>query len=264
MSLPMPWLTALAECQQRGIPAVLVTVLRTAGSTPRECGSKMLVTAQHSYDSIGGGHLEYQSTLHARTMLDTSSAPQQLQEFNLGADLGQCCGGKVQVLFERLVTTIPTLTLFGAGHVAKALLPLLIPLPINVRWVDSREELFPVPAPDNVEICVTDDPVGEIPTDPAEHWLLIMTHNHQLDFELVRTALANPHIQYLGVIGSDVKARRFQQRLAQREFTDRDIARMICPVGERTIPGKTPHEVAISITAQLIQQLHQQDPHEAE
>lgn len=262
-----PWLDALQHCQQQGEPAVLVSVLATAGSTPRDICSKMVVTAQQSYDSIGGGHLEYQAIAQARQMLADGNVRQQRHSFNLGADLGQCCGGKVEVLLEWLVTAQPVLTVFGAGHVAQALMPLLQPLPLTLRWVDSRAEQFPDVIPANVEVCPSEQPEDELPLPSdiqREQWLLIMTHNHQLDYELVRRALTHPAVTYLGVIGSMTKARRFRARLAHRGFSEQQIEHLICPVGLTEIPGKTPHEVAISITAQLLQRLHHGDQHDTE
>jgi xanthine dehydrogenase accessory factor len=95
------WLRALPEWLQREDAVVLMTVIRTDGSTPREAGASMLVGAQRAVDTIGGGHLEWQAMQHARDMLH-EGAVQTLRRFALGASLGQCCGGVVWLLFERI------------------------------------------------------------------------------------------------------------------------------------------------------------------
>ncbi|GGB92268.1 xanthine dehydrogenase accessory protein XdhC [Marinobacterium zhoushanense] len=246
------WGEALAELQRKGEAYVMVTLIGTRGSTPRESGSKMIVTAEHSFDTIGGGNLEFQVIGHARELLCTDSDSQSLEQYPLGASLGQCCGGQVSVLFEHFAARGNSLLVFGAGHVAKALVPILAELPLRIRWVDSREQEFPSPPPERVTISINDDPVEEIEQAAPGHWILVLTHNHQLDFELTEAALNRGDVGYLGVIGSETKARRFRQRLAHRGFSEAQIEQMICPVGMPEIGGKRPMEVAVSIAAQLI------------
>ncbi|MDF0607172.1 xanthine dehydrogenase accessory protein XdhC [Neisseriaceae bacterium TC5R-5] len=96
------WLTLLLACHQRAEPVVLVTVARARGSTPREVGARMAISAKRLADSIGGGHLEYQAIAYARQMLVSTGRSRQLQRWSLGASLGQCCGGVVWLNFERL------------------------------------------------------------------------------------------------------------------------------------------------------------------
>ena len=100
----MRWLEALCESQRQKRPAVLVTVAATRGSTPREPGAHLLVTDTGSFDTLGGGNLEYRAIAIARSMLeaDAGDAAARLQRFSLGASLGQCCGGALQLLFERV------------------------------------------------------------------------------------------------------------------------------------------------------------------
>lgn len=88
------WLTATAG------PAVLVTVARVEGSSPRATGTKMLVTAHTQLDTIGGGHLELKAVEIARTMLARGEAAGHYERFPLGPSLGQCCGGVVWLAFE--------------------------------------------------------------------------------------------------------------------------------------------------------------------
>ncbi|VDZ63505.1 xanthine dehydrogenase accessory protein XdhC [Serratia odorifera] len=97
------WIDALAELRRRGEPCVLVTVLDELGSTPRDRGSKMLVSAERVVNTIGGGHLEYRALAIARQMLQTGSATMQIERFPLAARLGQCCGGTTRLLFEPLI-----------------------------------------------------------------------------------------------------------------------------------------------------------------
>ncbi|WP_432695269.1 xanthine dehydrogenase accessory protein XdhC [Marinobacterium sp. YM272] len=246
------WGEALAELQCRGEAYVMVTLIGTRGSTPRESGSKMLVTAEQSYDTIGGGHLEFKAIQQARQLLLQPADTQSLQQYPLGASLGQCCGGQVSVLFEYFAPRGRELLVFGAGHVARALIPVLGGLPLRVRWIDNRDGMFPDQVPANVTTCLTDDPVAEIATASPGAYILVLTHNHQLDFELTEAVLKRRDSGYLGVIGSLTKARRFRQRLEHRGYDSSRIEQMICPVGLADVGGKRPMEVAVSIAAQLI------------
>jgi xanthine dehydrogenase accessory factor len=254
---PITWFDALHQCQQQGTAYVLVTLLATAGSTPRDGGSKMLVTADSEYDTIGGGHLEFLVSRQARDLLACGKEQQVVEHFPLASKLGQCCGGATNVLFEVMIAHGQSLAIFGAGHVAKALVPILAQLPLQIHWIDQRGELFPTETmPNNVKIIVSEEPVDDLKRLTESAWVLIMTHNHQLDYELVSASLARDDIAYVGMIGSDTKARRFQKKLSHHQHSKEQIQRLISPVGLTDIPGKRPIEVAISIAAQLITMLN--------
>lgn len=249
------WFEAVNELQQSGEPLVLVTVLSTAGSTPRDAATKMVVSAADQWDTIGGGNLEYQAIERARELLVQGQARTEVERIELGASRGQCCGGATQLLFEVLISARQPLAVFGAGHVAQRLLPMLAPLELQLSWIDPRPDWL-AEAPAGVRVECLERPVEAIADLPENAWLLILTHNHQLDFELVQAALKRPDLGYIGLIGSDTKAKRFRQRLAHRGWGEADIGRVICPVGLAEVPGKRPAEVAVSIAGQLIQHLH--------
>lgn len=246
------WYQAVADCEAQGEPYVLISVLGVTGSVPREPASKMVVTGEHSYDTIGGGHLEYQICQQARDKLARREFSSDLAHFPLGASLGQCCGGSVSVLLEAHPGCEQELVLFGAGHVAKALVTILAELPWRVTWVDERLDQFPSHVPANIRIHHTDDPVGDAPALCSGKQVLILTHNHQLDFDLCRALLTDGTYAGLGLIGSETKADRFRKRLDHRGFSADAIDSVRCPVGRPDVPGKRPMEVAISISAELL------------
>ncbi len=251
------WLDALAELSASGRPAVLVTVLRAAGSTPREAGAKMVVSADGSRGTIGGGHLELEALKTARDMLASAASgdpPAPLsRDFALGPSLGQCCGGAVTLLFEAILPPRWRVAIFGAGHVGRALVKLLADLPCQVDWIDSREAEFPAEVPGNVRALATDAPEDEVPDLPAGCEVLVMTHSHQVDLQVVEAALRRRDIPYLGLIGSGTKRARFEARLAERGFSPADLARIVCPIGIAGAGGKHPAEIAIAVAAQLLQ-----------
>jgi xanthine dehydrogenase accessory factor len=100
------WLDALLRLREAGKAAIVVTVAATRGSVPREAGTKMIVTADAVHGTIGGGHLEHQAIAIARDRLgDRATRDGALRRFPLGAGLGQCCGGVVNLLFEPVAGT---------------------------------------------------------------------------------------------------------------------------------------------------------------
>jgi xanthine dehydrogenase accessory factor len=251
------WVDALAELSARGEPAVLVTVLRADGSTPREAGAKMVVSASAVHGTVGGGHLELQAIATARELLAASDGaaerPAPLsRDFGLGPSLGQCCGGAVTLLFEAVLPARWRVAVFGAGHVGRAVVKLLGELPCRVDWIDSREAEFPATVPANVRPIVADAPADEVPDLAPGCDVLVMTHSHQLDLQVVEAALRRGDLPFLGLIGSRTKRARFEARLSERGFGAEALARMVCPVGIPGVGGKHPAEIAIAVAAQLL------------
>ncbi|WP_339490533.1 xanthine dehydrogenase accessory protein XdhC [Pseudomonas sp. EL_65y_Pfl2_R95] len=248
----MSWISTLAELQEQGLPCVLVTIIDERGSTPRNSGSKMVVTAERIYQTIGGGHLEYKAMEMAREMLESGTQSTRLERFNLGASLGQCCGGATVLLFEPMGRPQAQIVVFGAGHVGRALVPLLASLPCKVRWVDSREAEFPEQIPVGAEKIVNDEVVDEVDNMPAGSYYIVMTHNHQLDLELTAAILKRDDFAYYGLIGSKTKRAKFEHRLRDRGFTPEVVQRMRCPMGLGEVKGKLPIEIAVSIAGEII------------
>ncbi|MBU3022625.1 xanthine dehydrogenase accessory protein XdhC [Aestuariibacter sp. A3R04] len=257
MITPRTWYDALSFCHQHGRAYVLITVLSSAGSTPRDLGAKMVVTGDSQYDTIGGGHLEFDAVNKARQYLLGGKDAQHVESYPLSSKLGQCCGGAVKVLFEVKSTHSQTLAVFGAGHVAQALVPILAQLPLNLLWIDSRPDAFDnLTIPAHVNTVCDPQPEGELRLLPEDSWVLILTHDHQLDFRLSETALKLAQFPYVGMIGSETKAKRFRTRLGHRQFSNQAMRSFVSPVGEQTIIGKRPIEVAVSISAQVINMLN--------
>lgn len=246
------WIDALTHLTQRGEPCVLVTIIEERGSTPRNAGAKMVVSAERIFDTIGGGHLEYRAMQIAREMLESRSREPRLERFALGASLGQCCGGATVLLFEPMGQPQAHVAVFGAGHVGRALVPLLGGLPCQVSWIDSREQEFPETIPAGVKKVVNDEVVEEVANMPAGSCFIVMTHNHSLDLELSAAILARDDFAYFGLIGSKSKRARFEHRLHERGFAPESVQRMRCPMGLAEVKGKLPMEIAVSIAGEII------------
>ena len=248
----MNWISGLTDLQTQGEACVLVTIIEELGSTPRNAGSKMVVSAERIFDTIGGGHLEYKAMEIAREMLASRSQNTRLERFSLGASLGQCCGGVNVLLFEPMGLPQAQIAVFGAGHVGRALVPLLASLPCRVRWIDTREQEFPAQIPDGVRQIVADEPLDEVDQLPKGSYCIVMTHNHQLDLELSAAILKRGDFAYFGLIGSKTKRVKFEHRLRDRGFDPAVLQRMRCPMGLSEVKGKLPIEIAVSIAAEVI------------
>jgi xanthine dehydrogenase accessory protein XdhC len=262
----MPLASALHELLARGEPAVLVEVAALKGSAPREAGARMLVTARAIHGTIGGGRLEWEATLRARTLLE-GNEPSALLEVPLGPEIGQCCGGFVSLRLRRADDAIraeleaieqaedeklPLVLLFGAGHVGKALASALAPLPLRVRWIDGRAGEFPDPPIPGPEVVISERALAAVDAAPAGAAYLVLTHSHALDSMVCAAVLQRGDFAYLGLIGSRTKRARFERGFRDLGIPEDRIARLVCPIGGNRIKDKRPAVIAAMTAAELI------------
>ncbi len=240
---------AAALAWRTGRRAALATVIGAHGSTPRSGGSRMLVHADGTIvGTIGGGALEHRAVQAALRCIRTGR-PERL-EVHLTRDLGMCCGGRMEVYVEPLQPRSP-MVIFGAGHVAMAVAPILLALDFEVTVVDDREEWN---TPERFPGCALH--VGD-PRAFAEslvggddaHWL-VMTHDHQLDQDLVECLLPK-RCAWIGMIGSQAKVSRFLVRYRAAGMDEALLPRLCAPVG-LDIGAETPAEIAVAIAAELV------------
>ena len=248
---PHEWINTLQQLQAQRQACVLITVLNERGSVPRDRGSKMIVTADRQFFTIGGGHLEFQCIEIARSLLTQRRETPHCEQFNLGARLGQCCGGAATILFEPLLAIQPEIAVFGAGHVGQALVTLLSTLPCHIHWIDQRPALL-AQAPAGVTVSALEEPVEYVAQLPADSYFVVMTHHHPLDLALCEAILRRDDYRYAGVIGSHTKRQRFEYRLSGKGISDRQLTRLRCPVGLPQVTGKLPAEIAVAIAAEII------------
>jgi xanthine dehydrogenase accessory factor len=142
--------------------------------------------------------------------------------------------------------------LFGAGHVGRALVLALAPLPFAVRWIDSRADAFPTRAPPNAQLVASPDPPAELAAAPDGALIVVMTHSHPLDLAIVSAALAAERFGYVGLIGSATKRARFLSQMRAGGLSEPALARLTCPIGVPGVPGKEPAVIAAAVAAQLL------------
>ena len=265
----MAFLHLFLQCLETS-PAWLVSVERTEGSAPRECGAWMAVFGGQVVGTIGGGHVEWQAIAEARRRLGGAGGPLVLR-YALGPSLGQCCGGVMHLRYEpvtpadaarlaaRLAPRLAPVALFGGGHVGQALARVLAPLPFALTWIDSRDGIFPPDVPQDV-VCEHSDPVqAAVPGLVPGSRVLIMSFSHAEDLDVLAACLHRQRQQqdlpFIGLIGSRSKWATFRHRLQERGFSAAELTGVACPIGVPGIAGKAPEVIAVAVAAQLLQTL---------
>jgi xanthine dehydrogenase accessory factor len=265
------WWQSAEQAFEGGAECVLVTVVGVRGSAPRAAGAPMIVWADGFTGSIGGGALEFEATAQARGLLGkTDAAPSteaMTENWILGPDIGQCCGGAVDVHFERMKAgdfarlrrneeirrdALPQVYVFGAGHVGQAVARAAATLPLRLTCIDERAGMLALAAP-HARTIVAEDPLAELAKAPPGALVFIMSHSHALDFKLVRAALLRDDLAFIGLIGSATKQARFRQRLLKDGMSERRLSRLVSPIGVAGISGKEPAVIGVSVAAQILQ-----------
>jgi len=234
------WVETLTGMRTAGVACALVTPLRGDAAAGRR-----VVTATTGIGTLGSGPLDDEATALARAaLLAERGEPRRV---TLGAGTG------LEVFIDVLRRPDLFVVLFGAGHVGRAVVHALAGIDCRVRWIDSRDDAFPVPVPANVDCVLTDTPEAEVATAPEGAYFLVMTHSHPRDEALAERILARGDFAYFGLIGSASKRRQFENRLEARGTPRSRLASMTCPIGIAGIAGKEPGVIAIAVAAELLQ-----------
>ncbi|MER9658905.1 xanthine dehydrogenase accessory protein XdhC [Mesorhizobium sp. M0159] len=276
--------------------AALVEVAGTKGSTPREAGAFMLVSGSATFGTIGGGQLEYMAIDKARQMLGRSAggpgevgaAPHPpagtfspygdgekgagrnavaTLDIALGPEIGQCCGGRVELLIrlvdaaleaklvaeaEAEAAHLPHVYIFGGGHVGQALASAVALLPVHVVVVETRAEALEG-MPEAVETKLTPMPEAMVREAPAGSAFVVLTHDHALDFLIIAEALKRRDAAYVGMIGSRTKKATFRNWfLKSADGSEAEFARLVSPIGGDAVKDKRPQVIAALAAAEII------------
>jgi xanthine dehydrogenase accessory factor len=240
----------LLNHRQRG---ALATVVRASGSTPQQVGAKLLLRADgSSLGTVGGGAIE-RVVVEALERALLSGQPELLNR-DLAHDLGMCCGGRMEVFVEPILPT-PRLWLLGAGHVARPTAALALTVGFEVLVVDEREELNTAERFPGCQLLLDDpsDALHKVQLGDRD-WVVIVTHDHQLDERALEAAAAND-ARYVGLVGSRRKVFRLVQRVSSKRDSAMALERLYAPVG-LDIGAITPAEIAVSIVAELVALRH--------
>lgn len=188
----------------------------------------------------------------------------------LGPEIGQCCGGRVEVLIRlvdaalarELVTAadaeaaqLPHVYIFGGGHVGQALASAVALLPVRVVVVETRVEALEG-MPDTVETSLTPMPETMVRKAPAGAAFVILTHDHALDFLIATEALKRRDAAYVGMIGSKTKKATFRSWfLKSADGSEAEFARLVSPIGGDAVKDKRPQVIAALAAAEIMMAL---------
>ena len=219
----MNWWQSARDAFDQGKECTLVRILSISGSAPREVGASMIVLEADFAGTVGGGALEHRCLQRARELQqagDLAAGKMLTEKWILGPDIGQCCGGAVHVTLQRM-DEAGFAEIEQSEQVARAQLP--------------------------------DDPVTEVARLSPGALVYVMSHSHDLDYDLCEAALGRPDLAFIGLIGSKTKKARFFQRLERKGMGKEVTSRVTCPIGIGGIAGKEPAVIAAAVAAQVLQ-----------
>jgi xanthine dehydrogenase accessory factor len=255
--MPAPFYEQLAALEREGTAFVFVVLAETLGSTPQDAGAKMIVTSAGLLTgTVGGGKVEAKAIELAVAMLARGDTAPQFVNWTLKTDVGMTCGGSVKLYLEPHLAGGAgakwPIWIFGAGHVVQALVPVLAPLDCQLTVVDPRRDwLDRLPRAHNVRFLEAAEPATLVPTMPDRAFLLCLTKGHAFDRPVLQRALAERNFPFVGVIGSDAKAEVLRRELIAGGLAPERARQFQCPVG-LPFGSNHPHEIALSIAAQLL------------
>ena len=222
------WLRDLQALHGQREPAIVAT--RISRSAP----AKFVATAERVF-GLAEDEADPGMLARARAVLDGERVAQR----------------NVQEFYEPVVMSDLNIAVFGAGHVGSAVVATLSGLDCNIRWIDSRRNIFRK-VPGNVRAIEADEPALEVAAMPPGSYYLVMTHSHALDFDICDRILRRADAGYCGLIGSLPKRRRFEKRYRQQGMPQNLIDTLVCPIGVDGISGKKPAEIAVSVAAEVL------------
>ena len=246
---------------------IQASIVRTIGSSPRNSDTEMFISETDTLGTIGGGQLEYLVINHSKKMI-AENIKKDILKISLGPEIGQCCGGKVEVSllemyekdkllalnrFDKKDKNLPHVYVMGAGHVGRALTLQLQHLPVRCVLIDSRvDELAKCSA--DVETRLSAIPEEDIKSAPRGSAYVILTHDHALDFILCGAALDRHDAKYVGMIGSKTKRVKFK-KWYQVNYDNNLIRDFTCPIGNVKNQDKRPSIIASFVAAEIIDML---------
>jgi xanthine dehydrogenase accessory factor len=257
------WLNAVQRLRRERRPGVLVTVTQVRGHAPRDAGAKLVVAADDTWGSVGGGNLEETAIAKARQMLDAPGSVPETMTMSLSdkarTEHGrQCCGGEVTLLLEPL-PVVPSVAVFGMGHVGLERARILARHDVELHLVDSRADQVSAerlaPLDDGAaSVHAHHAPVPELVLGqvPQGTHVYVLTHDHAEDFAICDAALRCEHLGPIGLIGSAAKWQRFRRGLLVEGHSEAAVDRIQSPIGR---PGgsKDPAAIAVNVAAELVE-----------
>jgi xanthine dehydrogenase accessory factor len=241
---------------ESGTPFATVTMVDMRGSAPQIQGAKAIVTSDGIVEgTVGGGKVEARAIAYAIEMLGAADGRScELVTWNLQTEIGMTCGGEVKFFFELHLCNEWKISLFGAGHIAQSLVPILLEMNCRVTCLDGRQEwLSRLPEHAKLTKVCSESLKNEVKTLDPRSFFVLMTQGHATDLPVLAEVLQTIEPTYIGVLGSLQKAKVLRRDLKEMCLSQEKIESFFCPMG-LPMGNNTPIEVAISVLSQLIQE----------
>lgn len=213
-------------------------------------GAVTLLTEIHDADTVGS----LEGAVIARPVTAGRDMPLAVKRL-LAAARGKGIAPQPQLVQGWMVEPVARATriiwVWGAGHVGRALVNVLSPLPgVEITWIDTARDRFPDAIPEGVTPVWAASPEMLADHAPQEAEHLIVTYSHALDLELCYRLLRRG-FDWLGLIGSATKWARFRSRLAALGHAPAAVERITCPIGDTGL-GKHPQAIAVGVAVQML------------
>ena len=239
------WLETVSDLIEKQQDFVVATIIDNQ-TDKRNSGKKFIYTA-NSDKSPSNNNLTSKISAGAYNLLSTNDSPTIAQYQNSSESLIEVCYEKVNN------TELQSVAIFGAGHISRALMPILTKLPIRIYWIDDRAEQFEQYQGDAGQInIICDDFISGLADLPEETYCLVITYSHKMDFDICEKIISRNSFTYLGMIGSRIKGNKFRDRLLQKGYTKETVDKFICPIGAKQKFLKSPTAIAVTIAMDLL------------
>ena len=239
------WLETVSDLIEKQQDFVVATIIDNQ-TDKRNSGKKFVYTA-NSDKSPSSNDLTSKISAGAYNLLSTNNSPTIAQYQNSSESLIEVCYEKVNN------TELQSVAIFGAGHISRALMPILTKLPIRIYWIDDRAEQFEQYQGDTSQInIICDDFISGLADLPEETYCLVITYSHKMDFDICEKIISRNSFTYLGMIGSRIKGNKFRDRLLKKGYPKETVDKFICPIGAKQKFLKSPTAIAVTIAMDLL------------
>ena len=238
------WINVVSELFDQNEDFVVATIVNNNSEYE---DNKLVYSVNNNNHLINEKGISSVVALSAKELLTKTGSPTVIQYTNNSNSVIEIC------LEKNTPTKVQSLAVFGAGHISRALMPILTDLPVNIYWIDDRVEQFNKYQGDTSKInIICDDFLNGLIDLPDDIYCLVITYSHQIDYEICEKIISKNKFSYLGMIGSAIKGKKFRDRFINKGYQQEVVDKFICPIGEKQKFLKSPTSIAVTIAMDLI------------
>ena len=238
------WINVVSELLDQNEDFVVATIVNNNSEYE---DNKLVYSVNNNNHLINEKGISSVVALSAKELLTKTGSPTVIQYTNNSNSVIEIC------LEKNTPTKVQSLAVFGAGHISRALMPILTDLPVNIYWIDDRVEQFNKYQGDTSKInIICEDFLNGLIDLPDDIYCLVITYSHQIDYEICEKIISKNKFSYLGMIGSAIKGKKFRDRFINKGYQQEVVDKFTCPIGEKQKFLKSPTSIAVTIAMDLI------------